>query len=108
MPKKRDRRVPGTEAKDPLRESLTSCRGCFLGVGVLSMAINLLMLTTSLYMMQVFDRVLSSGSKDTLLYLTIDAGGAVLLLAVLDSFRGRALGHVLKEDRASCRERVCQ
>src|SRR3546814_2159523 len=45
-------------------------------------------------MMQVFDRVLSSGSKDTLLYLTIVAGGAVLLLAVLDSVRGRALGHV--------------
>src|SRR3546814_18843268 len=94
MPKKRDRRVPGTEAKDPLRESLTSCRGCFLGVGVLSMAINLLMLTTSLYMMQVFDRGLSSGSKATLLYLPIVAGGDVLLLSVLDSVRGRSLGHV--------------
>src|SRR3546814_13563675 len=58
------------------------------------MALNPLRLTTSLYMMHVFDRVLSAGSKDTLLYLTIVAGGAVLLLAVLDSVRGRALGHV--------------
>src|SRR3546814_8342633 len=52
------------------------------------------MLTTSLYMMQVFDRVLGSGSRETLLYLTVVACGAVLLLAVLDAVRSRTLVRV--------------
>lgn len=91
MSKNADNAKPATEARDLLQELLANCRSCFLGIGVLSMAINLLMLTTSLYMMQVFDRVLSSGSRDTLLYLTLVACGAVLLLAVLDAVRSRAL-----------------
>ena len=91
MPKNGEGGASAADAKDPLQESLASCRAFFLGVGVLSMAVNLLMLTTSLYMMQVFDRVLSSGSRETLLYLTVVACGAVLLLAVLDAVRSRTL-----------------
>src|SRR3546814_11556228 len=79
MPENGDSGAPAAEAKDLLQELLANCRASFLGVGVLSMAINLLMLTTSLYMMQVFDRVLGSGSRETLLYLTVVACGAVLL-----------------------------
>jgi ABC-type protease/lipase transport system fused ATPase/permease subunit len=89
MRKNGDSGAPTAEAKDLLREVLANCRAYFLGVGVLSMAINLLMLTTSLYMMQVFDRVLGSGSRETLIYLTVIACGAVLLLAVLDAVRSR-------------------
>src|SRR3546814_12521525 len=96
MPENGDSGAPAAEAKDLLQELLANCRASFLGVGVLSMAINLLMLTTSLYMMQVFDRVLGSGSRETLLYLTVVACGAVLLLAVLE------IG------RASGRERGCR
>lgn len=90
---KSGREKPPT-AGDPLRALLARCRGHFLGVAVISMAINLLMLTTSLYMMQVFDRVLASGSRETLLYLTLLAGGAVLLLAILEAVRGRVLAQV--------------
>src|SRR3546814_8562738 len=89
MPENGDSGAPAAEAKDLLQELLANCRASFLGVGVLSMAINLLMLTTSLYMMQVFDRVLGSGSRETLLYLTVVACGAVLLLAVPDAVRSR-------------------
>jgi PrtD family type I secretion system ABC transporter len=94
MRKNGDSGAPTAEAKDLLREVLANCRAYFLGVGVLSMAINLLMLTTSLYMMQVFDRVLGSGSRETLIYLTVIACGAVLLLAVLDAVRSRTLVQV--------------
>src|SRR3546814_14650934 len=45
-------------------------------------------------MMQVFDRLLGSGSRETLLYLTVVACGAVLLLAVLDAVRSRTLVRV--------------
>jgi PrtD family type I secretion system ABC transporter len=94
MSKNGDSATPAAEARDLLQDQLAKCRACFLGIGVLSMAINLLMLTTSLYMMQVFDRVLSAGSRDTLLYLTLVACGAVLLLAVLDAVRSRTLVRV--------------
>jgi len=94
MPNPSEGGARADDVQDLLRESLARCRASFLGVGVLSMAINLLMLTTSLYMMQVFDRVLSSGSRETLLYLTVVACGAVLLLAVLDVVRSRTLVEV--------------
>ncbi len=40
---------------------------------VLSFLANILLLVSSIYMMQVFDRVLSSGSLDTLLWLSVSA-----------------------------------
>ena len=39
------------------------------------MAINLLVLTVSVYMLQVYDRVLPGRSVETLIYLTLIAGG---------------------------------
>jgi ATP-binding cassette subfamily C protein/ATP-binding cassette subfamily C protein EexD len=60
----------------PLRRALRACRKQFLLVGVFSGAVNLLQLTTSIYMMQVFDRVLATRVLDTLLYLSLIAGAA--------------------------------
>ena len=62
--------------------------GLTLAFGI-SLLVNLLMLTSALYMMQIFDRVLMSGSGDTLLYLTIVAVGAIVVMGVLDGLRGR-------------------
>jgi len=56
-----------------------------------SVLINLLMLTSPLYMIQVFDRVLASGRTETLLMLTLIAGVAVLVLGLLEAVRGRLL-----------------
>ena len=74
--------------------ALRACRRSFFVVGVFSFFVNLLLLTTAIYLMQVFDRVLSSGNRATLAYLTVVAGGAVLVLAVLEVLRSRALGRV--------------
>lgn len=68
------------------------CVPPLLWVAGFSLLINLLMLTSSLYMMQVYDRVLSSGSLSTLLYLTLIAIGAIGLMSALDYTRGRMLG----------------
>ena len=71
-----------------LRNVLASCRRGFLAVVVFSLAINVLMLTVPFYMLQVFDRVLSSNSTDTLILLSMIAGAALLTLAALEFVRG--------------------
>src|SRR5918999_2371729 len=63
----------------------------FLYAGLFSLAINLLLLAPPLYMLQVFDRVLSSRSQETLLMLTSAAVGALVLMALLDVLRARLL-----------------
>jgi PrtD family type I secretion system ABC transporter len=83
-----------TAADTPLRRALQACRKQFLLVGVFSGAVNLLQLTTSLYMMQVFDRVLTTRVLDTLLYLSLIAGAAVLVLALLEAARGQIMQRV--------------
>ena len=74
-------------ARNPLTRALRSARGGFLWVLVFSLFVNLLMLTAPLYMLQLFDRVLSSRSTDTLLLLTVIAGAAILAMAVLEGVR---------------------
>jgi PrtD family type I secretion system ABC transporter len=74
-----------------LTRALAACRHAFIGVGAMSGLINMLALSGSLFMLQVYDRVLPSRSVPTLI-------GLALLLAVLyafqgliDIFRGRVL-----------------
>lgn len=57
-----------------------------VGFGFLT---NMLMLAMPLYMIQIFDRVLGSGSLDTLVFLTIIVGLALLVMGVLESVRIR-------------------
>ncbi|MBY0334963.1 MAG: type I secretion system permease/ATPase [Acetobacteraceae bacterium] len=78
----------------PLRRALAACRKQFLLVGVFSGAVNLLQLTTSIYMMQVFDRVLATRVLDTLLYLSLIAIAAVLVLALLEAARSQIMQRV--------------
>lgn len=54
-----------------LNEAFKSVRHYFIYAGAFSAAINLLMLVPILYMMQVYDRVVSSGSLSTLAMLTL-------------------------------------
>src|ERR687893_2002497 len=84
---------PGLDsaADTPLRRALRACRKQFLLVGLFSGAVNLLQLTTSVYMMQVFDRVLATRVLDTLLWLSLIAGAAVLVLALLEAVRGQVV-----------------
>ncbi len=56
--------------------ALSEFRSAFRSVGVFSAVINLLMIVPSLYMLQVYDRVLSSRNETTLLMLTLMVLGA--------------------------------
>ncbi len=72
---------------DILKKGLAACRSALLMVALFSFAVNVLLLTVPVYMMQVYDRVLSSQSMDTLLMLSILAVGALILLGIFDTLR---------------------
>jgi PrtD family type I secretion system ABC transporter len=79
---------------DLLSETVQACRRAVRPLFVFSAAINLLTLTTSLYMMQLFDRVIVSRNWDTLVFLTLIAAVALVALAALDAVRARILARV--------------
>ena len=60
-------------------------------VALLGMAVNLLMLTGPIYMLQVYDRVLGSRSEETLVALTLLAGFLFAMMGVFDVLRGRIM-----------------
>jgi PrtD family type I secretion system ABC transporter len=63
----------------------------FAFAALFSLAINVLLLAPPLYMLQVFDRVISSRSEETLIALTGVTLGAIALMAFLDAVRARLL-----------------
>src|ERR1700743_3092421 len=75
-------------------EARRTCRNAFIGVGVMMYYINLLYLTGSIFMLEVYDRVLPSRSVPTLIGLAILAGGMYLAQGILDLIRVRILGRV--------------
>src|SRR6201986_2593537 len=85
--------APGVRRSE-LGGALRPCRGSFIGVVIMSCMINLLYLTGSLFMLEVYDRVLPSRSVPTLIGLSILACGLYAAQGVLDLIRGRILGRV--------------
>ena len=73
------------------RQAVRACRGSLLMTGFFSFFINLLMLSIPLYMLLVYDRVLTSGNTSTLLALTLLVGGLLVILGVLEFLRSRIL-----------------
>jgi ATP-binding cassette subfamily C exporter for protease/lipase len=73
--------------KTEIAQVLLSFKGAFRTVGIFSAIINLLMLVPSLYMLQVYDRVLASRNETTLLMLTLMALGAFLFMGALELVR---------------------
>jgi PrtD family type I secretion system ABC transporter len=78
-----------------LRLAVSRARLLMAFLGVVSFLIALLMLTGPLYMLQIYDRVLVSGSTETLLLLTLLASAAFVTYGVLEAVRlqaGRRFG----------------
>src|SRR5258705_81912 len=82
--------VPGVRRSE-LGDALRACRSAFIGVGAMSCMINLLYLTGSIFMLEIYDRVLPSRSVPTLVGLVILAGGLYIAQGFLDLIRGRIL-----------------
>ena len=67
---------------------LGGARRALLELSGFSFVVNVLLLVMPLYMLQVYDRVLASGSSDTLLFLSIIAAAALVLLGLVEAVRG--------------------
>ena len=72
-------------------EVFAKVRPALIWAAVVSLFVNVLMLTVPLYMLQLFDWVLGSRSDETLLYLTLAAGVALVVMSALDVMRSRIL-----------------
>lgn len=74
-----------------VERSFRSVMPSFWGVGVLSIFINLLMLTGPIYMLQIYDRVLSSSSVPTLFVISTLAVALYLFYGLLEAMRARVI-----------------
>src|SRR5687767_475900 len=88
------RSAPRAQQTSELREALAACWHAFIGVGLMSGLINILYLTGSFYMLEIYDRVLPSRSVPTLVALSILALTLFAFQGVLDLIRSRILVRV--------------
>src|SRR4051794_9132375 len=77
-----------------LRRARAAVRRELGAITAFSLGINLLTLVSSVYMMEVFDRVMSSGSRETLFFLTLIAIGATAVMGLLGSVRRKLLTRI--------------
>lgn len=86
--------LPATSVDDPVANGLRASARRMIGIGVFSGVINILMLSGSLYMLQVYDRVIPSRNLTTLLGLSLIVLLAYLVQGYFDALRTRMLCRV--------------
>ena len=77
-----------------LKKALKACRDSFISVGFFSFFINALMLVPTFYMLQVYGRVITSGSLTTLTMLTLIMTALLVTLGSLEWIRSRIMVRV--------------
>jgi ATP-binding cassette subfamily C protein len=98
--------APRKNGVEELRGALAESRAAFVAIGIFSFFVNLLVLTGSLYSLQVFDRVLSSRSEPTLAVLTLLLIMCYFIMGVLDHMRGRIAARIGARFQAKLEGRV--
>lgn len=83
-----------SRATTEIERAFDLCKPSLLLVFVLSFFVNLLALTVPLYLLQIYDHVLSSRSIDTLTMLTLIVIAALAVNATLDALRRSMLSRV--------------
>lgn len=84
----------GTGRENPVSVAFRPIRTAFWGVAVVSFVINILMLTGPVFMLQIYDRVLASGSVPTLVVIGALAMVLYIFYGVLEGVRGRILSRL--------------
>ncbi len=97
---------PTTTAPSDLALAIRSLRGAFVTVAVFSGFLNLLMLVPSLYMMQIYDRVLGSRNETTLWVLTMLVLASYVFMSTLEAIRTWVLVRVGARLDSQLAERV--
>lgn len=75
----------------PMREAVAACRRHWIAAAGFSALVNLLYIAPTLYMLQVYDRVVPTRGVQTLVFLTLVLLFALGCLALLDRIRARLL-----------------
>jgi ATP-binding cassette subfamily C exporter for protease/lipase len=89
-----------------LAEAINGFKSAFKTVAVFSAIINLMMLVPSLYMLQVYDRVLASRNETTLLLITIMVVAAFIIMSALEFVRSFVLIRVASQLDMKLNQRV--
>lgn len=86
--------------RSAIAAAFAASRSALIGTGAISCVTNLLMLTGPLFMLQIYDRVLTSGSVPTLVALLVLVSGLFAFMGALELLRSRILVRVgLRLDR---------
>ena len=91
---------------EELRTARRQSRTCFWIVALFSAFTNLLMFSGPIYMLQIYDRVLTSRSIETLVALTGLVVFFLLIMGVLDYARGRILARIAEKFYEHLEKRV--
>ena len=84
-------KVLGLELPPIVAQALHECRTHFMAAAGFSLLINILYLAPTLYMLQVYDRVVPTGGRATLFFITLALAIALMTLSSLDMIRNRLL-----------------
>ena len=74
-----------------LKETIKKSKNCIVYAAIFSFFVNLLMLTPPLYMLQLYDRVVTSRSESTLFFLTLIVMFLFITMAIFEILRSRIL-----------------
>lgn len=74
-----------------LKQAILKSKRCMIYAGIFSMFVNILMLTPPLYMLQLYGRVVSGRSMDTLLFLTLIVIVLYIFMGLFEILRSRIL-----------------
>src|SRR6476659_7405645 len=101
-------RLLGVEVPQALADTLRQCRRHFFAAAIFSLLINILYLAPTLYMLQVYDRVVPTAGKTTLLFVTLALALALLALSGLDMVRNRLLVRASERVDALLSQRILE
>ena len=94
--------------KSDLEKALILCKGAFIWAAIFSMVINILQLVPTIYMLQLYDRVVPTGNKSTLMMLTLIMLVLFLTLGALEWVRSQILVRVSSRLETLLNERLFQ
>lgn len=96
------------QLRSDLEEALRKCKDAFISAAGFSFVINLLMLVPSIYMLQLYDRVVPTGNKSTLMMLTLIMIVLFLTMGTLEWVRSQILVRVSTRLETMLNDRLFQ
>lgn len=99
-------RQPESSGTGELSAVYRASRGAFVSTAIFSSMVNILMLTGPIFMMQIYDRVLTSGSVPTLIALIVIVTALYAYYGFLEYLRARLLVRIGRRVEEQLRGRV--